>query len=221
MFEDSLMESGGRIKTKSKYWSILTLCINGVILAALIIWPLLHPEAPPPPPQAPVQVKIKSEMLDNQLQAPSKIPKEIKQIKESAAPPSMAGVSGMEGMGGGTPGGVMGGILGGVGSGPVVKAAPPRKLSISSGVMSGMLLDKVTPQYPAIAKAARIQGTVVLQATISKAGSITNLRVVSGPPMLQPAAMDAVRSWRYKPYLLNGEPVEVETTVNVVFNLGG
>jgi protein TonB len=133
----------------------------------------------------------------------------------------MAGVSGMEGMGGGTPGGVMGGILGGVGSGPVVKAAPPKKLSISSGVMSGMLLDKVTPQYPAIAKAARIQGTVVLQATISKSGGIENLRVISGPPMLQQAAMEAVRSWRYKPYLLNGDPVEVETTVNVVFNLGG
>jgi protein TonB len=60
-----------------------------------------------------------------------------------------------------------------------------------------------------------------LQATISKAGGIENLRVVSGPPMLQQAALDAVRSWRYKPYLLNGDPVEVETTVNVVFNLGG
>jgi len=62
---------------------------------------------------------------------------------------------------------------------------------------------------------------VVLQATISKSGGIENLRVVSGPPMLQQAALDAVRAWRYKPYLLNGDPVEVETTVNVVFNLGG
>jgi len=60
-----------------------------------------------------------------------------------------------------------------------------------------------------------------LQATISKSGTIENLHVVSGPPMLQQAAMDAVRSWRYKPYLLNGDPVEVETQVNVVFNLGG
>jgi protein TonB len=133
----------------------------------------------------------------------------------------MAGVAGMEGMGGGTPGGVMGGILGGIGAGPVVKSAPPKKLSISSGVMAGNLLEKTVPQYPAIAKAARIQGTVVLQATISKTGTIQNLRVVSGPPMLQQAALDAVRSWRYKPYLLNGDPVEVETTVNVVFNLGG
>ncbi len=77
------------------------------------------------------------------------------------------------------------------------------------------------PQYPAIAKAARIQGTVVLQATISKTGTIEGLQVLSGPPMLQQAAMDAVRSWRYKPYLLNGEPVEVGTTINVVFSLGG
>src|ERR1700749_2547053 len=104
MFEDSLMESGGKLKTKSKYWSILTLCINGVILAILIIWPLLHPEAlptqmmatllvapappppppPPPPPQAAIKVQVKSEMLNNELQAPSKIPHEIKQITESS-----------------------------------------------------------------------------------------------------------------------------------------
>jgi protein TonB len=75
--------------------------------------------------------------------------------------------------------------------------------------------------YPPIAKAARVQGTVVLQATISKAGTIENLRVVSGPAMLQQAALDAVKTWRYKPYLLNNEPVEVETTVNVIFTLGG
>jgi protein TonB len=87
--------------------------------------------------------------------------------------------------------------------------------------MAGNLMDKVIPQYPAIAKAARIQGIVVLQAAISNAGTIENLRVISGPPMLRQAALDAVRIWRYKPYLLNGEPVEVETTVNVVFNLGG
>jgi protein TonB len=87
--------------------------------------------------------------------------------------------------------------------------------------MQGNILVKTQPQYPAIAKAARIQGTVVLQATISKSGTIENLHVLSGPPMLQQAAMDAVRSWRYKPYLLNGDPVEVETQVNVVFTLGG
>jgi protein TonB len=84
-----------------------------------------------------------------------------------------------------------------------------------------MLLLKTTPVYPPIAKAARVSGTVVLQATISKTGSIENLHIVSGPAMLQQAAMQAVRSWRYRPYLLNNEPVEVETTVNVIFSLGG
>jgi protein TonB len=117
----------------------------------------------------------------------------------------------------------MGGILGGIGTGaaPIVKAAAPKKIAVSSGVMAGNILVKTQPQYPAIAKAARIQGTVVLQATISKTGTIEGLTVVSGPPMLQQAALDAVRSWRYKPYLLNGEPVEVGTQINVVFSLGG
>ena len=102
-----------------------------------------------------------------------------------------------------------------------VKAAPPKKINISGGVMSGMILMKTQPVYPPIAKAARVQGTVVLQATISKTGSIENLRVQSGPAMLQQAALDAVRTWRYKPYLLDGSPVEVDTTVNVIFTLGG
>ena len=90
---------------------------------------------------------------------------------------------------------------------------------VSSGVMAGNLLTKTQPVYPAIAKAARISGTVVLQATISKTGSIENLHVVSGPAMLQQAAMDAVRTWKYKPYLLNGDPVEVDTKINVIYSL--
>ena len=105
--------------------------------------------------------------------------------------------------------------------GPKVQAAAPKKVSISAGVMTGMLIQKTQPVYPPIAKAARVSGTVVLQATISKAGTIENLHVISGPAMLQQAAMDAVKSWRYRPYLLNNEPVEVETTVNVIFTLGG
>jgi protein TonB len=102
-----------------------------------------------------------------------------------------------------------------------VKAAAPKKIAVSAGVMAGSRIGGEQPQYPAIAKAARIQGTVVLQATISKSGTIENLHVISGPPMLQAAATQAVQSWRYKPYLLNGEPVEVETQINVVFSLGG
>jgi protein TonB len=102
-----------------------------------------------------------------------------------------------------------------------VQAAVPKKVNISAGVAVGMLLQKTTPIYPPIAKAARVSGTVILQATISKSGTIENLRVISGPAMLQQAALDAVHSWRYRPYLLNNDPVEVETTINVIFSLGG
>jgi protein TonB len=161
-------------------------------------------------------------MLNNQLTF-SKIPKKVEMVKDDAPPqPPGAGVAGMDGMAGGT-GGAMGSILGGMGTGPapVVKAAAPKKIAVSAGVIAGNKLGGMTPQYPAIAKAARIQGTVVLQATISKGGTIENLHVLSGPPMLQQAAMEAVKTWRYRPYLLNGEPVEVETQVNVIFTLGG
>jgi protein TonB len=103
---------------------------------------------------------------------------------------------------------------------PQVRVAPPRLLAISSGVMAGNKLSGAAPQYPAIPRAARVEGTVVLAATIAKSGAIENLHVVSGPPLLTSAAMDAVRTWRYRPYLLNGEPIEVETTVRVVFHLG-
>ena len=239
MFEDALMESSNRIKTRSRYWSLLAVLINCGVLIALIIWPLLHPDAlpvqimaallvaPSPPPPAPLtqvtqpRVQARSELLDNRIQAPSKIPKDIKVDKELASsPPTMSGVIGGEEMADGTRGGLLNDLFSGTGR-AMVKPPAPRTVSISSGVMAGYLLDnKTVPQYPAIARAARIQGTVVLQATIAKDGTIQNLRVIDGPPMLQQAAMDAVRSWRYKPYLLNGEPVEVETTVNVIFNLG-
>jgi protein TonB len=96
-----------------------------------------------------------------------------------------------------------------------------KPLVISSGVATGMLTRKTEPLYPTIAKAARVSGTVVLHAIISKTGAITDLQVVSGPPMLRSAALDAVRSWHYKPYQLNNQPTEVETTVNVIFTLGG
>jgi protein TonB len=141
-------------------------------------------------------------------------------VKEEPPPPSnVAGVAGMEGLGGGGIGGVLGGM--GNAPAPVVKAATPKKIAISSGVIAGLKIGGVNPTYPPIARAARISGTVVLQATISKQGTIQNLRVISGPPMLTQSALEAVKTWRYKPYDLNGEPVEVETTVNVVFNLGG
>jgi protein TonB len=85
----------------------------------------------------------------------------------------------------------------------------------------GDLLRKIVPTYPPLAKSARIQGTVVLQAMISKAGTIENLRLVSGHPLLAPAAIEAVRQWRYRPYILNNDPVAVETQITVNFSLAG
>ena len=105
------------------------------------------------------------------------------------------------------------------GNGPVVKVAAPKKITVSSGVEASKIIDEVQPSYPAIAKAARIQGTVVLAATIGKSGTIQDLKVVSGPAMLQQAALDAVRRWRYRPTVLDGVPVDVDTTISVVFTL--
>jgi periplasmic protein TonB len=163
-----------------------------------------------------VQVHVQS--MEDQLTAPSKIPKTIKMVKESAPPPGVSGgVQGMGGLGGG--GGVIGGILGSMGNGPVVKVAAPKKITVSSGVEASKIIDQVQPIYPPIAKAARIQGTVVLAATIGKNGTIQDLKVVSGPAMLQESALEAVRRWRYRPTVLDGVPVDVDTTISVVFTL--
>jgi protein TonB len=155
-----------------------------------------------------------------------KIPKKVDMSKEEATPPpSVASVAGMTGMAGGMPGGVLGGMPGGAGNGPpVVVKAPPKPsgpIRISGGVVSGNILEKTQPVYPPIAKQAHVQGAVVLHAIIGKDGRIKNLNVISGNAMLTQAAVDAVSNWRYKPYLLNGEPTEVDTTVTVNFSFGG
>ena len=105
-------------------------------------------------------VHVQSEMMNNQLTAPTKIPHNIQMVTEKEAPPSSFGVAGMEGMGG-SGNGVMGSIFGS-GNAPQVQAAPPKKVNISAGVAVGMLIQKTQPIYPPIAKAARVSGTVVL-----------------------------------------------------------
>jgi|GEM_PF-3115401 len=103
----------------------------------------------------------------------------------------------------------------------VAQFNPPQQIQVPSGTSQGLLIYKVAPTYPPVAREARVQGTVVLQAVIGKDGTIQDLSVISGHPMLIPAAMDAVKQWRYKPYVLNGEPVLVQTTINVNFELNG
>ena len=100
------------------------------------------------------------------------------------------------------------------------KADAGKKLTISAIVAQEMLKQKVAPVYPPIAKAARVAGTVILHATISKSGSVEDLKVVSGPAMLQQAAFNAVQQWRYKPYMVDNQPTDVETTITVAFGMG-
>jgi periplasmic protein TonB len=245
MFEDSLIESGGKLKTKRGLTSLVSFGIQIGIIIVMILIPLIFTEAlprtqlmtflvappppPPPPPPAAAPVKvvkvIQTDIVNGQLRTPTKIPKKVEMIKEDEAPPPvMASTGVVGGVPGGVPGGSMGGVIGSVlSSTPTVapKIATPQRVRVSSGVVSGLLLRKVNPTYPPLARQARIQGVVILQAQISKDGNIENLQLISGHPMLAPAAIEAVKQWKYKPYLLNGEPVEVETQVQVNFTLAG
>ena len=150
-------------------------------------------------------------------------------IREDEAPPALSSGGVIGGVPGGIPGGQLGGVIGGIiSSTSTLSSVPklaipaaPKRIKISQGVTRGSLIQKIEPGYPFIARTARIQGQVVLEAIISKTGEIQNLVLVSGHPMLVPAAIEAVRQWRYRPFLLNGEPVEVETTITVTFQLSG
>src|SRR5207302_5386957 len=237
MFEDSLIESGGRLKTKRGATTTISFVLQALLVGVLVLLPLIFTEAlpkqqlmtflvapPPPPPPTPppaatpvrVVKQIQSELVNGQLRTPTKIPQKVQMIKEEEAPPPVMASSGVVGgVPGGVPGGQMGGVIGGIiSSTPVAvpHVATPQRVRVSAGVTNGLLVKRVQPPYPSLARQARIQGTVVLQAEISKTGDIQNLRLISGHPMLAPAAIEAVKQWKYKPYLLNGEPVEVETT---------
>jgi protein TonB len=164
------------------------------------------------------------QFVANQLIAPKSVPKNILMVTEEEAPLATGVVGGMPG---GMPGGALGGIISGLPAAappPPPKAAPPPPKPvgpqrIGGDVQASKVLSQVKPVYPPLAKMARQQGTVKMEATISKEGTIEDLKVVSGPPLLIPAALEAVKQWRYKPTLLNGEPVEVLTTIDVNFSL--
>ncbi len=161
-----------------------------------------------------ISLGAQSQMMSQQLTAPSRISNDLKRMAARAEPPATSfSAASEENLGGGE------GSAFGRPTAPKVQLVP-LKVKLSEGVAGGLLVRQTPPVYPAIAKTARVSGTVVIEATISKTGSIESPRVISGPVMLRNAALDAVRSWRYRPYRLNGEPVEVETTVRVIFALG-
>jgi protein TonB len=162
-------------------------------------------------------------MEAGKLVAPKAIPKDIKIIKEEEAPPDVGagmvgGVPG--GVAGGSMGGVIGGVIGGAGSAaPPPPKVNPKRITVGGNVQAAHLVNRVQPVYPPLARQTRISGTVKLHAIIGKNGAVEQLQVVSGHPLLVQAALDAVKQWRYQPTLLNGEPVEVDTEIDVIFSL--
>ncbi len=244
MFEKVLLETNRSIQSRQRSATLVSFILQAVIVVTIAVIPLLvtqalptkelttmlvapPPPAPPPPPpaaraatpKAPV-VKVNQVTL-NALRAPTQIPKTVDMKPEMAAAtptaPTMAGVMG--GVPGGVQGGTVGGVLGGVLNSGNSLPPKPNLVRVSQGVTEGLLVHKVTPQYPPAAKQQRVQGTVVLKAVIGKDGRVENIQPEQGSPLLIAAAVNAVKQWRYKPYVLNGNPVNVETTVTVNFRM--
>jgi protein TonB len=235
MFEDALVESAGRLKTQSKYWTFGAFALNAGLLAILILIPLLHPEAlpktaiarlliapTPPLAAAPAQTTARPQAAQRsvvtEFRAPSIPPTHINESDNEPAPEPTGMPPGA--FGPGTP--VAGNpLLDIIGNGPRVVVSRPNPstgpVHVSTGVAAGYLITRTQPVYPVIAQMAHITGSVVLHAVISKTGTIENLVVESGPVMLRQAALDGVRNWRYRPFLLNGDPTKVDTTITVNF----
>jgi len=234
---DQMIVSSTRKHRRNPWAYLISMTIQILVIGVMILVPLLYTEAlptqafvswvaapppPPPPPPAPKVaprvVKKVSLMEAGKLRAPSKIPERIAIIREEEMP-------NMPGVVGGVPGGIASGQLGGVIGGVIgsIPAPPPpeqpKRIRVSSGVQEAKKIRQVLPLYPPLAKQARIQGVVKLEAIIGKNGMVQNLTVIQGHPLLVQAALDAVQQWRYEPTLLNNEPVEVVTYIDVIFRL--
>jgi len=192
------------------------------------------PPPPPPPPQPPPPTPTRAAPTrvtvdPTRFVAPTEIPKEIPPPVDE---PPVVGVSGVVG---GIPGGVAGGVVGGVSGGvagsilggvppPPPPPPPPRPVKrepmrVGGNVQESKLIKKIEPVYPELAKRARVSGTVILTVTVDEEGSVADIKVLKGHPLLDDSAVAAVRQWKYSPTLLNGEPVPVIATVTVIFNL--
>jgi len=220
-------------------WATLTsFALQTAGLAAILVIPLLQPSLLPQlsltPPLVPLfapshfvpvtaQPSSGSSLPTHTavLMAPSSVPPTISTDADPApsGPEEPPCISCVVRDGGGGPI-----VPGGLGNIALAAVLPPlsasRPLRVSR-MMDGLLIYRVQPEYPAMAKQIHLQGTVAIAAVISKEGTIENLHVLSGPPMLISSAMNAVKQWRYRPYVLNGDPIEVETQITVNFSLGG
>jgi periplasmic protein TonB len=240
MFDELVESSVVRKKTNTGWAVILSTAVQVCVLIVLVLIPLIYTQAlpkammatllvapppPPPPPPPPAEVPkvikpVARLIQQGKLVQPRAIPKEVAVFKEAELPPE-APVSNS-----GVLGGVDQGLLGGLGAGPAVAAPPPpppkqQRIKLGGQVVAAKLLAQPQPVYPPLARQARIQGNVVLHAIIDKDGRVGELQVISGHPLLVQSALDAVKNWRYQPTQLNGDAVEVDTTITVSFVLGG
>ena len=228
---DQLVVSAAVPSRTNKPWTVaLSAIAQSLLLGLLILVPLIYTEALPNamlktlivvplPPHASVPLRTSARMRVVPLiriTAPPSIPPRIS--TETNEPPTVY-------VEGGTSGSSESDALRELlrPSSPATPPTPaeqPQRIRVGGNVEAASLLTRVVPQYPAMAIAAHVSGAIVLHAVIAKDGTVQELTYVSGPALLLKAAMDAVRQWRYRPTLLNGQPVEVETTIDVVFNLG-
>ena len=247
IFENILLVSTLGQRSRRASATVTSFLLLSLVIGSLLLLPLWFtdelpktqlltfleappPPPPPPPPAAPAPAKtvtVASNIANGRLHTPSRIPTKVPTINEDDAPPPAAVTTGVVGgLPGGIPGGQLGGVIGGIISSSVSAVptlskpvATAQRVRVSQGVINGLLINRVEPTYPSLAQQARIQGVVLLTAIIGKDGSVQRLQVVSGNPLLAPAAIAAVQQWRYKPFVLNGQPVEVETTITVMFHV--
>ena len=243
MFEDSFVAARVDGAGRTRWLLVGSLVVQGVLAAGVIALPMLRPERlvarvmapavfllvkPVTPPKVVARTEVSRALsatvipeMTRVLNVPGRIPHGI-QREDPGAAPEVGTVGTFSGLGMGGPGVRGRGGGGSSGTHVVVAANPVKKaVRVSGGVTAGLLAEPIRPVYPAIAKAARVEGEVVVAATISAEGRIEGLRVVSGPEMLRDAAMEAIRRARYRPFLLNGEATAVETTVTVNFRMEG
>lgn len=241
MFDELVESSAVRKKTNTGWAVILSTIVQVSILIVLILIPLIYTQAlpkamlttlliapppppPPPPPPAAAAVQVVRPVArlitHGQLMAPRAIPKEVAIFKEADLPPEPAAGTGV--LGGADLGaGLLGGLAGGSGAAPPPPPKGPTRVKLGGNVQAAKQIAAPQPVYPPLARQARISGSVVLHAIIDKDGRVSQLEVVSGHPLLVQAALDAVKNWRYQPTQLNGDAVEVDTTITVNFVLGG
>lgn len=243
MFADSLLETSWDQRSRRGWITFTSFGVQSVVIGLLLLIPLLTTvglpssrilqpptsfAAPAPPPRIERQqgtTIAQSNLANNVIITPPSIPPRVADIIEVEAPPqvnyntgnSVAGSTGSDGRGE---------VWKGLGTGrapvaPLPTPPPTVRAFRTSSILEGSLIHRVQPAYPPLARSVRVQGPVVLAAVIGKEGAIENLRLISGHPMLVPAAIEAVRQWRYRPYILNGEAIEVETQITVNFMLSG